>query len=167
MLCANIQSLYMKKILTLLLIVVCFKGYSQSSTDLEKFIIAVDNQVAKLKGDTTKIRGWSSELGNYEETIYLEFRIAANNDLMRVSVENPGKEKILYYFNKGKLLGAKVEMSQEFKTWEGKSLIIRQPEPKRGEVTLTSPDDQTYDNVSQQLAVAGYGWKSYYKKIKK
>ena len=58
-------------------------------------------------------------------------------------------------------------MSKEFKTWEGKSLVIRQPEPKPGEVTITSPDDQTYDNVSQQLAVAGYGWKSLYKKIKK
>ncbi|MEJ6980022.1 hypothetical protein WG906_06145 [Pedobacter sp. P351] len=156
----------MKKMLTILLIVACFKGYPQSSTDLEKFIIAVDSQVAKLKSDTSKIRGWSSELGNYEETIYLEFKLAANNDLVRVLVDNPGKEKILYYFNKGKLLGAKVEMSKEFKTWEGKSLAIRQPEPKRGEVTLTSPDDQTYENVSQQLAVDGYGWKSHYKKIK-
>ena len=156
----------MKMISTLLLIVACLKGYSQTSTDLEKFIIAVDNQVGKLKSDTSKIRGWSSETGNYEETINLEFKIAVNNDLLRISVDNPGKEKILYYFNKGKLVGAKVEMSNEFKTWEGKSLVIRQPEPKRGEVTLSSPDDQTYENVSQQLAVAGYGWKSHYKMIK-
>ncbi|WP_026898772.1 hypothetical protein [Daejeonella oryzae] len=110
--------------------------------------------------------GWSSELGNYEETFYLEFKTAANNDLLRVAVEKPGKEKILYYFDKGRLLGAKVEMSKEFKTWEGKSLVIHQPEPKRHEVTLHSPDDQTYENVSQQLAVVGYGWKSHYKKIK-
>lgn len=118
------------KQLLLITIFIFSTGFLFAQKNIDKKINGIEVLTnKKVYRDTSQLKGWSVERGNYLDTAIYIYTVEINSNVLvkATYIQLSDSKNITYYFDDSRLIAAKIILDNDFPSWHGSLHYFKKP----------------------------------------